>query len=122
MGRPDRLVRLMFLVFALIAASGLVTDSPRPLDTVKTVMLCGFMLFFAIAPRAIYDGRLSAWERKHPVQAAVLIFLFGCLLTFNALTYFLSPLTSAMIATGFSAAFALWVSWRDRDESDRPAE
>jgi hypothetical protein len=115
-------MRLTFLVFALISASGLVTDSDQPLDIVKTIMLCGFMLFFAIAPRAIYDGRLSAWERDHPLKAAVLIFLFGCLVAFNARTYFLSPLISTLIAAGLSAALALWVTWRARDGHHRSAE
>lgn len=122
-GRPPRWVRIVFLLVALFSASGLVAGSPRPIDVVRTVLMCGIWVFIAISPRAIYDGRVSAWERAHPVQVAALLFVFLGLLMFNGLTYFLSPPTSALISAGFSAAFTLWAVWRGRNRSDpHPAE
>ena len=121
--RPPRSVRIASLVVASFYASALVVSSPGPIDILRTVVMCGIWVLLAISPRALYDGRGSAWERAHPVQVAGLLFLFLGLLMFNGLTYFLSPLTSALISAGFSAAVTPWVVWRGRHRNDpHPAE
>jgi hypothetical protein len=105
--RPRPWVRILALVMAVLFALPLI-GAHQPLDVVRTAILCGLCVFCAISPRAIYDGRVTAWERAHPVQAAVVLFLFLGLLAFNALTNVLTALVSALISAAFSAVFATW--------------
>jgi hypothetical protein len=105
--RPRPWVRILFLVAAVVFALPLIGDH-QWLEVVRTAILCGFCLLCAISPRALYDGRVTAWERAHPIQAGVLLFLFLGLLMFNALTNVFTALTSALISVVFSAGFATW--------------
>jgi hypothetical protein len=113
--RPRPWMRIVALVLAVLFALPLI-DAHQPLDVVRTAILCGFCVFCAISPRAIYDGRATAWERAHPVQAAVAVFLFLSLLMFNVLTNVLTALVrypqGCLVAgTGFRGGWDQAVRW-----------
>jgi hypothetical protein len=116
--RPRPWMRVVGLVLAVLFALPLI-DAHQPLDVVRTAILCGLCVFCAISPRAIYDGRATAWERTHPVLAAVLVSLFLSLLMFNVLTNVLTALVGAVISIAFSAAFATWAVRRARKNNPR---
>ncbi|MFI5712633.1 hypothetical protein [Kribbella sp. NPDC051620] len=111
--RPRPWIRIVFLVAAVTFALPLIGNH-QLLEVVRTAILCGLCVLCAISPRAIYDGRATAWEQAHPIQAGVLLFLFLGLLMFNALTNVLTALTSALISVAFSAVFATWAVRRGR--------
>lgn len=110
--RPPRWLRIISAAIAVLFAVGL-SNAHALTDVFGGSLSCSFMLLNAIASKGLYDGRFSAWTRKHPIANGSLIFLVlgGCLLLL--LSDHIAAWLAAVIVVPPSATFAVWVTYRD---------
>ena len=110
--RPPRWLRIISAAIAVLFAVGL-SNAHALTDVFGGALACSLMLLTAIAPKGLYDGRFSAWTRKHPIANGSLIFLVlgGCLLML--LSDYIAAWLAAVIVVPPSATFAAWITYRE---------
>jgi hypothetical protein len=111
--RPPRWFRITSAAIAVLFAAGLM-NADELTDVLWGVLACLIMLLNAIAPKGLYDGRFNAWTQKHPIASGSLIFLVLGGSALSLLSDYVDKWLAAVIVLPLSAAFAAWITHRDR--------
>jgi hypothetical protein len=118
-GRPARWFRITSAGIAVLFAVGL-TNADRLIDVFWGVLACSLMLVNAIAPKGLYDGRFTAWTRKHPIVSGGLFFLILGGSALALMSDYVDTWLAAVIVLPVTAAFAAWVTYRERATKRNP--
>jgi O-antigen/teichoic acid export membrane protein len=110
---PSRWMRVLGVVVGTAQLVGLVVNAgDAQLDDILWgIVVVIMMATLAMAPRALYDGRVTAWERSHPVLMVGLMTVFLGTGVFALLADWLGYGLSALVAYP-GMAVLLFVSGR----------
>jgi hypothetical protein len=97
---PSRWMRILAVVVGTAQLVGLIVnaDDAQLDDILWGIVVVIMMSILAIAPRALYDGRVTAWERSHPVLSVGLMTPFLGTGAFALLADWLGYGLSAVVA------------------------
>ncbi|ADB34309.1 hypothetical protein Kfla_5295 [Kribbella flavida DSM 17836] len=111
-------MRIASAVVSLIAVSHLIAD-PDGLTFATTAWLVALMSVNMAAPRWLYDGRGTAWFRRHPVLGGLIVFAMMAPPLYFLLSPTLEPAPSALIASLSAGIVSAVGHLRDRQLARR---
>jgi hypothetical protein len=80
--RPPGLVRRIFAGLAVVAFVGRLMIEPNLRNALWVVIIGTIATLIVIAPDGLRDGRVQAWERRHPLLVGVGASVFAGILAF----------------------------------------
>jgi small-conductance mechanosensitive channel len=111
---PPILVQRIFAGAAVAAFVVRLIVEPGLRNALWAVALCPLFVFVVVRPKAVRDGRLDAWDRRHPVVLAGVMAVFAAIAAYLLFSLFLSDRLSVAIAVVLGIAYCGTTVYRTR--------
>ena len=95
---PPVLVQRVFAGLIGVAFVVRLIVEPNLRNALWLLTICTLSAVTVISPKGVRDGRLTAWERRHPIWVGAGAAVFGGLVAFLGFSMFLDDRLSAAIS------------------------
>lgn len=95
---PPILVQRIFAGVTVVAFVARLIVEPGLRSALWAIAVCPLLVFVVIQPKAVRDGRLDAWDRRHPVVLASIMAVFAGIGVYLLFSLFLDDRLSVAIA------------------------